>query len=462
MKVEFFRTDPLLSSDSFKLTSDNNVLNLYRILSSYDKSTTSLTSIYHINQNSAIFLVSLLEKKYKNIDNAAVKLLEGLECYRGQHYASKIKEKWRVKDNLVKGNITIQCARVASILLTNSSLESIRLFNEILMRSNFFIEQGRQIRIPIQIEELNSELAYLAGVIAGDGHINTDLNEMKVVDGHRNNSFRGYSLKFLNSINLLIERNFHYKGHMEIPNPNYFVCRYSCSLVCRLINYVYGIPRGNKSRKIRVPDILKQTDKESLFWRGLFDADGAIRKGPKSINLTTSSRDLYSDFSHFAKNKKIVFFGKMKGQKHSIHILEEAIPQFVRIIGTSHPRKQENLVEYMKKGATYKVPKAIKPNKKLENIIEYLRPYENNIYVRLTAKREKTSKNELTARMSSIKEKLNHNLVRVKRERKNDHYYICSKELLNEINEHYEFVQSWPPFKEQEIIELTERWNNYE
>ena len=456
------KNDPLLVDENLKFISGNNTLNIYRVLSPYDKHINSLTTYYHLDRKSGDLIRRLLRMKYGTLDKATEALLKNLEAYRGSCYSSKIKEKWRVKCNLRKGNITLEYARVISLMLEKDIHASITIFNRLLQASEFFISGNKKLKSPIKLADLNNELAYLAGVVAGDGHIVNELNEMRIVDGHKNDLMKNYSLKFLKSINGIIRRNFHYNSCVEKPSANYFVCRYNCSLICRIMNYIYEIPSGNKSKKIKVPGIVKHTNKESLFWRGIFDADGSIRKRYKAIKLTTSSRRLYSDFLDFTKNRGIVVFTRKAGKIYSLHVAEESIPRFVRLIGSSHPRKQKNLIGYMKKGATYKIPKSIKPNKNLGEVINYLRPYKNSIYIRLTARREITNKNELTIRRCFIKEKLNHDLVKVKRQRKSGHYYICSKDLLKEINEHYDFVPPWLPFKKCEIVELTERWNHYE
>jgi hypothetical protein len=63
---------------------------------------------------------------------------------------------------------------------------------------------------------------------------------------------------------------------------------------------------------------------------------------------------------------------------------------------------------------------------------------------------------------SLIEKTLGCKIIEVKRRRKNNHFYICSKKLLQEIREHYRFEASWNPFQKEEINKLKEWWNRYE
>lgn len=455
------KNDPLLWNERLRLTSENGFINIYKILSNYDKNASPLTHHYHLDKGCRRLVLRLLKKKYKTIEKAARVLLENLEVYRDRKYVSGVKEKWRVKNNLLKGNITLEYARVLSLILGKNLAGSIRIFNKLLSNSKFLIANNKKIKSPLKFSDLNNELVYLAGVISGDGHIEKSLDEMKIVDGHHNKSLKIHSYKFLNNVDKIIKKNFHCKGFAEEVNGNYFVFRYSSSLVCRIMNYIYEIPAGNKSREIKVPRIVKNTEKECLFWRGIFDADGCIRPKNKAIRLTTLSKSLHDDFLAFCRRKNIILFNKKEGKIYNVLIAEESIPIFVRAIGSSHPRKQKNLMQYLRKGASYCVPVNKKPNKKLERVINYLRPYRSNVYIRLTDRREMISQEEVRERINFIKKNINYKIIEVKRPRRNNHYYICSKDLQRKLNKHYEFKPQWSGFCKEEIEELKERWRNY-
>jgi len=103
-----------------------------------------------------------------------------------------------------------------------------------------------------------------------------------------------------------------------------------------------------------------------------------------------------------------------------------------------------------------------KPEYRLTKIIRYLRPYQGNIYIRLTERREQISKEDVEKRLGEIRTVLPYPIVEIKRQRKNNHYYICSKRLLRNIKEHYEWKPTWDPLSQEEIYKLKQGWDNYE
>lgn len=444
--------DPLLNE---KFILDSGIINIFKILSSYKPTINNLTIHYKLNNNCKDLILTLLKSKFNNVDNAADILLKGLECYKNKKYASKIKEKWRIKHNLIVGRITLEYARVISIILTKTKKESIDLFNRLLMQARCLMSKNEVITIPV----LNNDLAYLSGVICGDGHIDKKLRELIIVDGHRENRLCIYSNEFLNGINSLIKRNFSWNG-VVVKNKTCFVLRCDSAFVCRVMHCLYNIPKGNKSRKIKVPEIVKGTSKEGLFWRGMFDTDGGVRIKNKQIKLSTISQKINREFINFCKKERIITFNSQSGKNaYMICIAEESIPNFVERIGISHPRKQNNLIEYLKKGASYKkVVLHKKQNKKLEKIINYLSPYKNNVYIRLTNRREKISKESIERRLKLIKQTLKLKITELNRSRKHNHFYICSQELVNEINKFYMFGPLWNKYTEEDIQTLRNMW----
>ena len=174
-------------------------VNIYRIFSSYKKGITNMTSSYKLNDSCKYFIIKLLNCKFGDIDTAACRILENLEFYRKKRYSSNIREKYRIKKNILKGNISLEYARVISLVLVNNE-KSISLFNKLLKKSEFLIFKNKKIKIPLELTDLNNELAYLAGVIAGDGHITKNLYEIIIADGHSRRHHLKDSKKFMLNI----------------------------------------------------------------------------------------------------------------------------------------------------------------------------------------------------------------------------------------------------------------------
>ena len=95
------------------------------------------------------------------------------------------------------------------------------------------------------------------------------------------------------------------------------------------------------------------------------------------------------------------------------------------------------------------------------NFTNYLRPYKNDVlYIKLTKRREKADRKEIGRRLNMIEKKLKVKVIKVNRpERRNDIYYICSKELTKEVNRHYDFVPSLKPLGNDEIEKLRNGWS---
>ncbi len=450
-----FNNDPLLHQDFF--IKKYNMVNLYRLVSSYSNNVTNLTPHYKLSKNCKKFIIDSLKKQFHNMDVAALVLLKSLELYRNKKYSSRIKEKWRVKHNIQEGNITLEYARVLSIILSQNVKDSIQLFNALLIKSNYLISRGKRIRFPIKIKDLNDELAYLAGIISGDGHITKKLDEVIIADGTGKNEFLAGSKQFMQNIKTLIKKNFNLDSTIKYKK-NYYTLRCNSSLICRIMNCIYQIPSGNKCSKIRVPSLIKGGLKENLFWRGMFDTDGYLRTKNKAISMTTKSNFIKKDFINFCRKNNIVIFHNKEKSNFKMLIAEQSILNFAKFIGISHPRKQKMLIYYLKKGAFYKVPQNKKQNNRLDKIINYLRPYDNKVYIKLTDIRGKSHPKEIKKRVKKIKKVLNMEIIEIKRNRRSNHYYLCSKKLVGVLNKYYKFVPSWAPLMQENIFALKNTW----
>ena len=139
-------------------------------------------------------------------------------------------------------------------------------------------------------------------------------------------------------------------------------------------------------------------------------------------------------------------------------VAEKSLLAFARIVGMSHVRKKNNLLAYLRRGATYKIPILKKKSKKLQKVIGFLRPYKENVYIRLTKNREKVNKADINNKIRYIESVLGVKAVEVKRQRKNNHFYICSRALVREIKDHYHFVKAWTPLTNNKIKKLKESW----
>ena len=139
------------------------------------------------------------------------------------------------------------------------------------------------------IPKLNNleNFGYMLGCISGDGHItNTNVilnnNDPDVQEGYSN------SLKEVFNLN----------SKKEIGHTCEMIKDDCGRTFARFISEVVGIPTGNKSSTIVVPDVAKlNIDIFRGFFTGLFDTDGYVSKLNNSIEITSKSEKLIRECS---------------------------------------------------------------------------------------------------------------------------------------------------------------------
>ena len=149
-----------------------------------------------------------------------------------------------------------------------------------------YLKGGKRVlRVPI--DKLPSpEISYLAGLVVGDGHISSK-SEMVVFaskDEEILKRFLDISLKYIDKASIVRSSN-------EIQLPPIFG---------RYLVVIYEIPKGNKSRVVRVPKWLFRAPIEHVkaFLAGLLDADGDVDRGV--IRFFSINEELIEDIAILA------------------------------------------------------------------------------------------------------------------------------------------------------------------
>lgn len=133
-----------------------------------------------------------------------------------------------------------------------------------------YFDKERNIKLP---NEINEELAYLCGILAGDGHISKDYGEKCRNDiscgGNPKDEKEFYDitikklLKDISNIDI-------------IPHSlgNTYGFRFGSKAIVSFLTRVIGLPSGKKYDSLKIPELFLQ-DKNLLlsFVRGLFDTD---------------------------------------------------------------------------------------------------------------------------------------------------------------------------------------------
>lgn len=144
---------------------------------------------------------------------------------------------------------------------------------------------GHRIRLPTRLDE---DLAYFAGLIAGDGSVETT-------------SLGGFSIRFSNSHPHLLRTYRRLVRRLFAADPGFTPqsaqraasLRFHSALVARVLAHL-GIPTSPKSTRLTLPDILLNAPLGILaaYLRGLFDTDGTVlvrTSGSSCLSWTTTS-----------------------------------------------------------------------------------------------------------------------------------------------------------------------------
>ncbi len=184
----------------------------------------------------------------------------------------------------------------------------------------------------------SEELAYLTGVIMGDGHVSKRL-EIRIAEETEEHS--DYLVDLVYGI-------FGYRP-LKIPVGNYNLILISSAPIHFFFTKVIGLPEGKKKYKELIPDFVRlNSDFKLNFLRGLFDSDGGvtISKNKRSVLLSCSNevflRELKSLMGEFGVNFNLYKSGNRKG--FELRTFKQSnIKNFVETIGFKHPVKKQRL-----------------------------------------------------------------------------------------------------------------------
>ncbi|MGC9778198.1 MAG: helix-turn-helix domain-containing protein [Candidatus Heimdallarchaeota archaeon] len=198
---------------------------------------------------------------------------------------------------------------------------------------NFQSARGEDFQLPLYLTE---NLAYLTGVVIGDGHLADYF--INIIDS---------SKVHIENLTRLLEELFKSKTEFfEQPNANAWNVNILGKWVVRFFNFLSSQPiAARKYLALREPLIFQSNDLfRSLFWRGLMDADGSYKR---VIGVASASKRLRSDFATFLTQHQIDYrFYEQEvcgGLTYSLNVAGQSRKQFAKLIGSNHPDKQQEL-----------------------------------------------------------------------------------------------------------------------
>jgi len=405
-----------------------------------DKNFTLRTPTLNIKNKDII--IKLTKKKYGNFDKGFLEFIKNLEVYTKIKFVSIYKAKYRYLKLFNKSKANIIFLRVISLCLNES------LFGDVIEINN----------LRLCPKKINRNISYLVGVINGDGHLRKSETLLEITDGQSDKEKLKSSKEYFEIIDELIKKEFNVSGK-KFKTENEWRYNLNNKWLCRYINYFFKVPFGRKSEIIYFPNNLKKY--ESEFWRGIMDTDGFIDEKTKSIKIKSNSNKLIKQFEGFCSRNKISFYTKEEKEAKAVNLFSESLYKYAEVIGFSHPRKKNILIQHLKRGPNYKV--LISYNKDFDrdtiHLLKYLRPYKKNItYIKQGLYHQNGSKEETKKLIKNIEERFKIEATEVKRPRRSNHFYICSEKFRKFLIENVIYGLPWQPLNKQELNNISRRW----
>lgn len=199
--------------------------------------------------------------------------------------------------------------------------------------------RGEAFQIPVI---LSAELAYLLGVIMGDGHLSK--YAVYLVD---------YSKEQIQQLAKKMQKLFGSNGLLYSQGKKIFnLCQKGKWLV-RFVHFLTGqIIDGKKYQQMQEPQILKREEAlRKAFWQGMMDSDGSYRG---FISLCSSVKSILKDFCAFITDYGVGYgFYENRsphGVSYYVAIKAKSRKRFIKIIkGSQHPLKQKELTALLAK-----------------------------------------------------------------------------------------------------------------
>lgn len=215
---------------------------------------------------------------------------------------------------------------------------------------------GRTITFP---SEINKDLMYFSGLIAGNGDLQAGVNNTIGIRFHNQNT------QLLSNYCKTIENLFNIKTRIEKGRTTNSV-RINSRIIGEFLNKL-GIPSGKKALNIDISYLISILNKELLanYLKGLYDSDGSaiLRKsGSSSVEISMISKNLaikiqlsllkFGIISHLRRRplNNSIIGGEIKGkEKYVITIYgKDNLTKFRENINFGHEQKKEKLEKIIK------------------------------------------------------------------------------------------------------------------
>lgn len=199
--------------------------------------------------------------------------------------------------------------------------------------------RGEDFQLP---HFLSEELAYLTGVIMGDGHLAEYF--VNIIDS---------SKEHVENLTHMLETLFNSKTEFfKQSNANAWNVNLLGKWIVRFFNFLSGQPiNARKYSTLQEPLIFQKNDLfQRSFWRGMMDADGSYKA---TIGFGSASKQLLTEFSIYLTQSNILYrhYSQtvFRGTTYSLNVAGESRKRFTQLIGSNHPQKQKELQMLLKR-----------------------------------------------------------------------------------------------------------------
>ena len=218
------------------------------------------------------------------------------------------------------------------------------------IKNKIFIQIKRS-KYKIKIAKLNKNIAYLVGVIMGDGNIT--IISRKDVSKYPRTRIRIYnsSIPLLKMLQMLFKDSFNYSGIItKKKDKNCYILEINSKIICSyFINFI-GL-KAEKKINLKIPIHVKKKEFFKYFLAGLMDTDGFYTCKTFGIMMAGSNEDFLKNIKLLSKSLHGLFFlNPMKSklifnekvfERVQMNLSRKSVIDFYRII----PLKNNKWVE---------------------------------------------------------------------------------------------------------------------
>jgi DNA topoisomerase-6 subunit B len=206
---------------------------------------------------------------------------------------------------------------------------------EIISRISRIGRNGTFMNIPEYIDE---EIAWLAGLIVGDGNLTSEKADKWGVGI----SLSGNDINLISKFTSLLTKKFGLKVRTHYIEKEHYYMTHTCSVLLSEILNKFGVIRGNKSKTFDLTDFLFSMDDKILaaYLKGIFDAEGSVAVDRHAIAFHIRNKKATEKIFHALLRLGIyASTNKLREYTRLLITEKENVKRYIEKIGFSSDKK---------------------------------------------------------------------------------------------------------------------------